>query len=57
MFLTGSTGAVDILSNSLTTVAGDMTSAASAAIPAALGVAAIGVVVTVGWKLFKRFTK
>lgn len=59
MFLTGaaSTGAVSILTDSLTTVASDMTTAASSAIPAALGVAAIGVVVTLGWKLFKRFTK
>lgn len=49
--------AVGVLTTALTSVAGDMTSAASAAIPAALGVAAIGVVCTVGWKLFKRFTK
>lgn len=51
-----STGAVAILNTALTSVAADMTSAAGAAIPAALGVAAIGVVCTVGWKLFKRFT-
>lgn len=58
MFLTSTaTTGVSILSDSLNTVVADMTSAIGSAVPAALGIASIVAVVTIGWKLFKRFTK
>lgn len=54
----GSTAnAVSILSDSLSTVQSDMMSAIGSAVPIALGIAATVLVITLGWKLFKRLTK
>lgn len=47
----------DTLTSAFTTVASDMTSAVGSILPIALGVGGTVLVVTLGWKLFKRLTK
>lgn len=49
--------AASILSDSLGTVTSDMMTAIGSVVPAALGIAAAILVITVGWKLFKRMSK
>lgn len=48
---------VSILSDSLSTVKTDMMSAIGSAVPIALSIATAVLVITLGWKLFKRLTK
>ena len=55
--MTDPTTVNDMLSNSFTSVASDMTSAIGTVLPIALGVAGTILVIFLGWKLFKRLTK
>ena len=59
MFLTAAPAinAADILGTAMNSAASDMGSAISTAAPLALGIGAAVLVITMGWKLFKRFTK
>jgi len=50
-------GITSALQTAMTTVASDMTSAIGSILPIALGVAGSILVITLGWKLFRRFTK
>ena len=56
-FLTGAASVTDGLTSALGTVAGDMTGAISAVLPVALPVMGGILVVAVGIKVFKKFTK
>ena len=56
-FLTGAASVTDGLTSALGTVAGDMTGAISAVLPIALPVMGGILVVAVGIKVFKKFTK
>lgn len=47
----------DALSTAMTSTASEMTSAIGTVLPIALGVAGGILVITLGWKLFKRLTK
>lgn len=47
----------ETLTTAFTTVASDMSSAVAGIVPIALGVGATVLVITLGWKLFKRLTK
>lgn len=59
MFLTSAPAinAADILGTAMNSAASDMGTAISTAAPLALGIGAAVLVITMGWKLFKRFTK
>lgn len=59
MFLTGAAtpAAVDILSNSLTSVSSQMMESINVAAPLAMGIGATLLVIVGGWKLFKRVSK
>lgn len=59
MFLTAAPAinAADILGTAMNSAASDMGTAISTAAPLALGIGAAVLVITAGWKLFKRFTK
>ena len=50
-------GSASTLTSVFTTVAADMTSAVEGIAPIALGVGAAVLVITLGWKLFKKLTK
>lgn len=47
----------DALSTAMTSTASQMTTAIGTVLPIALGVAGGILVITLGWKLFKRLTK
>ena len=51
------TSIVSTLGSSFETVSADMMSAISTVLPIALGVAGAILVITLGWKLFKRLAK
>lgn len=53
----GASSVVNALITGVTTIASDATSAITAVAPIALGVAGLCVVLSLGWKAFKRFTK
>lgn len=53
----GASSVVDALKAGVTTIASDATSAMTQVVPIALGVAGLVVVLSLGWKAFKRFTK
>lgn len=55
--MTDPTTVVDVLETAFTSVSGDMMSAIGVILPIALGVGGTVVVITLGWKLFKRFSK
>lgn len=57
MMLSSTASAADILSTALGTAQSDMMSALGAAAPAALAIGTAVLVITVGWKLFKRMSK
>ena len=58
MFLSAtSSGVVEALTSGLTSVAGEMTSAVSGVVPIALTVMGGILVVTIGIKAFKKFSK
>lgn len=50
-------GITDALSTAMTSTASEMTTAIGTVLPIALGVAGGILVITLGWKLFKRLTK
>ena len=54
---TAVSSAVDIVSSSLGTVQNDLMSSIGAAAPIALAVGGVILAITLGWKLFKRFSK
>lgn len=49
--------ASELMSTAFTGVAGDMMEAIGVILPIALGVGGTVLVVTLGWKLFKKFSK
>lgn len=53
----GSTGITGALTGAMETVQADMMGAISGILPYALGIASAVLVVTLGWKLFKRLSK
>ena len=60
MMLTAGTTVINasqILGDAMNSAASDMGTAISTAAPLALGIGAAVLVITMGWKLFKRFTK
>ena len=60
MMLTAGTTAInasEILNTAMNSAASDMGTAISTVAPLALGIGAAVLVITMGWKLFKRFTK
>ena len=58
VFLTGDTNAaVTALVSALTTTANDMQGAIGEILPVALPVAGTILVVTIGWRLFRNFTR
>lgn len=57
MFLTAAAGVTESLTSALTRIASDMTGAVSAVVPIAVPVLGGILVVTLGIKAFKKFTK
>lgn len=57
MFLTGAVSVTESLTSALSTIAGDMTSAVGAVVPIAVPVLGGILVVTLGIKAFKKFSK
>lgn len=57
MMLTAGSGVIDALSSALSTIATDMTGAISAVVPIAVPVIGGILVVTLGIKAFKKFSK
>lgn len=53
----GSSSITTTLTNAFTSIQGDIMSTVSTALPIALGIAGVGIVVTFGVKFFKRFAK
>ncbi len=57
VMLSAAATGTDALSTAITSVASDMQGQIGAILPAALGVGGTILVCTLGWKLFKKFTK
>lgn len=57
MFLTAAAGVTDSLTTALSSIASEMTGAVSAVVPIAVPVLGGILVVTLGIKAFKKFTK
>lgn len=57
MMLTAGSGVTDALTSALSTIAGDMTGAIGAIVPIAVPVIGGILVVTLGIKAFKKFSK
>lgn len=57
MFLTGTVSAVDSLGTAMTSAASSIQGTLGTAIEAALPVAGTILAVTIGWRLFRNFTR